>query len=283
MSAARRLPLLPLLLLLGPSLPGACAAGQDGRPVVAVSVPPHAWLVERLAGAWVDVVVMVPPGASPATHEPTLGQLRAVDRAALYVKVGHPHFPFEKAWLDRLVADREDLPTVSAAAPVETREHDPHVWLSPPRMEALVAPVAAALAEVVPEHADAVREAEAETRARIRELHETLRQIFADARGKTFMVFHPAWGYLAEEYGLVQLAIEREAKEPDARELGRLIERARGLGIDVIFVQPQFDPASARVIAEEIGAEVRTLDPLARDWDDNLRAVAREIAKAARG
>ena len=95
------------------------------------------------------------------------------------------------------------------------------------------------------------------------------------------MVHHPAWGYFAQEYGLEQVAIEHEGKEPDVRQLAELIQRARRDGVQVVFAQPQFDPASAELVAAEIGARVELLDPLAYDWATNLRHVARRIAEGA--
>jgi len=268
-----------------PWLFAACGseAPPDARPVVAVSVVPQAWLVERLAGARVRIVVMIPPGANEATHEPELAELRALSRASLYVKVGHPHFPFEQAWLDRLLAERPDLPVVDSSRGLDSLEQDPHVWVSPVRVLAMVGPLADALATLLPQDAEAIREREARLRERVREVDAGLREILGPARGGTFLVLHPAWGYLAEDYGLVQLAIQHENREPDPRRVAELVARARALGIDTVFVQPQFDPASARVVADAVGARVETLDPLAPDWDANLERVARQIARAARG
>ncbi len=96
-------------------------------------------------------------------------------------------------------------------------------------------------------------------------------------------MLHPAWGYLAEEYGLVQIAIQHENREPDPHRLARLIKRARDLDVEVIFQQPQFDGASARVVAEAIGGRVEALDPLAADWADNLVHVAERLAAESRG
>jgi len=275
---ARALAPLPWLL-------ASCGgeAPPDPRPVVAVSVVPQAWLVERLADERVRIVVMIPPGANEATHEPELAEVQALARASLYVKVGHPHFPFEQAWLDRLLAERPDLPVVDGSRGLASLEHDPHVWVSPLRVQEMVGPLADALVRLLPEDAEAIREREARLRDDVRRVDADLRGILGPAHGKTFLVLHPAWGYLAEDYGLVQLAIQHENREPDLHRVSALVAQARALGIDTVFVQPQFDPASARVVAEALGARVETLDPLAPDWDANLERVARQIAQAARG
>jgi len=259
------------------------APAPPQRPTVAVSVPPQAWLVERLADGLVDVVVMVPPGANPATYEPELTERRAFARASLYVKVGHPHFPFEVAWLDRLLRDRPDLPVVDGTRGITAFASDPHLWLSPSRMAAMTGPLTDALVGLLPAEADAIRKRESVLRDELTATDARLREIFADSRGKTFLALHPAWGYLADEYGLVQLAIQRENREPDPRWLAELIERARALRIEVVFSQPHVDPASARVVAAAIGARVEAIDPLARAWHRNLVHVAERLAAEARG
>lgn len=263
----------------------ACGPAPEApsRPVVVVSVVPYAWLVERVAGDLVECVVMIPPGASPAAYEPTLDERRALERASLYVKVGHSHFPFEAAWLDRLLEERPELPVVDGSPGPERIEDDPHVWLSPARMATTARAVAEALAARLPEHAEALRVGESAVLAEIAATEERVRVTLAPARGRTFVVLHPAWGQLAHEYGLVQLAIQHGNREPDPRRLEEVIARARALGVGVVFVQPQFDPASARVVAEAIGARVETLDPLAPDWPANLVHAAERLAAEARG
>jgi zinc transport system substrate-binding protein len=94
------------------------------------------------------------------------------------------------------------------------------------------------------------------------------------------MVYHPTWGYFAHEYGLQQVAIEGEGKEPSARRLIGLIDEARRDGIKVVFVQRGFPRKSAQVIADAVGGSVVIADPQERDWLGNLRRVTRELSEA---
>lgn len=271
MAVIRALPLLAVLA--GCSQPAA----TDARPLVVVSVPPQAYFVERIAGNLVRVEVMIPPGANPVTHEPTIAQLRSVAGAALYAKVGHPNFPYERTWLEALLEDTPELHVVDTFAGVPRRLEDPHVWLSPPHARTMARNLEAALAALLPEHEGALEEKLGRFVAEIDALDAEIRALLAAKRGGRFLVFHPAWGYFAESYGLRQLAIERDQKEPDARQLAELIQRAREAGTQVVFAQPQFDPAGAELVAREIGGRVEVLDPLAYDWASNLRSVARRI------
>jgi zinc transport system substrate-binding protein len=272
-----------LLAMIGLSLACGAAPESDPRPVVAVSVLPQRWFVEQLAGDRVRVEVMIPPGASPATHEPGMGQLRALSEAILYVKVGHPHFPFEEAWLGRLLADAGEIPVVDAsAAQGVDAEGDPHLWLAPAHARALARAIHAALRETLPGAAAALDANLAALLAEIDAVDAELGELLGPRRGAAFVVFHAAWGHLASAYGLEQLAIETGHREPDPRHLAEVIERSRKLGVRTVFAQPQFDERPARVVADAIGARVESLDPLAYDWPANLRHVGRRLAAESR-
>ncbi len=262
----------------------ACSAPapDDPRPVVAVSVAPIAYWVERLAEDAVRVEVLVPAGASPATFEPTMQQIRAVSRARLFVRVAHPHFPFERAWLAGLLAEAPQAEVVDCWKPegnaAEEHEEDPHVWLSTETARDVVVRLAAALTRTLPGRADRIEHNRDALLGDIRTKDAAIADIFEAVVGRRFYVFHPAWGHFADRYGLEQIAVEDHGKEPDPSTLARLIEKARGDGVTAVFVQPQFSKASAEVVAGEIGAELVVIDPLARDWLENLSAVAETLA-----
>jgi zinc transport system substrate-binding protein len=244
---------------------------------VAVSILPQAWFVERIAGDRVRIAVMIPPGANPAFHEPGVEQVRAIAGAALYLELGH--LPFESAWLDRLLAEQPGLPVVRVVTTVD-RDADPHVWVSPRFARVMARSTHAALATLLPQYRGALDSNLTQLLDEIDAVDAHCRRRLESRRGGTFLVFHPAWGHFAEEYGLVQIAIQREGKGPDAHALAALIQQARGVGVKVVFAQPHFDSASAEVIAAEIGARVELIDPLAYAWADNLRQVADAVADA---
>lgn len=273
-AVGRLLPAFLTMLVL------ACSPPQrDERlPVVAVSVPPLAWFVQRLAGDRVKVEIMIPPGANHHAWEPSLEQMRAASKAALYVKIGHPHFTFEQTWLRRLVEANASVHVVDCSAGIDGLEEDPHLWVSPATARRFVPALAAALKEVLPDAHGDLDSAQTALLASIDALDADVRRILAPAEGKRFYVFHPAWGYLARDYGLVQVSIEHGAKEPGAAELARLMRDARADGAEVIFVQPEFSSRSARVVADEIGAKLVSLDPLALDWPVAIRHAAEAIA-----
>jgi len=170
-------------------------------------------------------------------------------------------------------ADHEDAGHTSGGL-------DPHIWLSPPLVKLQARSIADALQDADPEHR---REYEANFNAfaaRIDRLDGELRRVFADRKGLQFMVFHPAWGYFAHAYGLKQMPIEIEGKNPKPAQLKSIIQHAREKGIRMIFVQPQFSARSAELVAQEIGGQVAFADPLAEDWTANMRRVADQFRSA---
>ncbi len=265
-------------MLVAPPLACAERSVRDARPLVVVSVLPQRYFVERIAGDAVEVAVMIPPGANPATHEPTIQQLRALHNASLVVTVGHPDFPFEHTWLGALLAEAAAPVVVEASAGVDLVPGDPHLWVSPRRARGMARNVAAALAELLPDEREGFEARLAALLEEIDHLDAELSDTLSPHKGGRFLVFHPAWGYLAADYGLEQMAVQRHGKDPDPRRLAQLIGEAREAGIQVVFAQPHFDAASAELIAAEIGGRVEWLDPLAPDWPDNLRRVARALA-----
>jgi len=275
----RRIALLacaaPLALACGP------APAPRERPLAFVSVAPVRWFVERLAGDWLDVQVMLPPGAGHVAYEPDMGQLRALAEASLYVEVGQPGIVFERAQLPALLEENPDLQLLNASEDIAARSGDPHVWLAPEPARHMLRAIARALAERFPDHAASVHEKLSVALAEVDAVDSEVAAALAARRGWRFFVFHPAWGYFAEAYGLSQVAVEHERKSPDARRVAALVKEAREASVRAIFVQPQMDTHPARVVADEIGATLVVLDPMAEDWPANLRRAGRLVAEYA--
>jgi zinc transport system substrate-binding protein len=302
---------------------GAAAAGAraesaaSGKLRAVVSILPQGYFVERIGGARVDVEVLVKPGQSPHTYEPTPAQIGKVARAQIYFAIGG--MPFETRLLEKLTATnkqmlvvdtRKGVPlrtmTADEAAFEQAEEHheaqgehheepagraeagpagepDPHFWLSPRLAKILAANVCDGLKALDPAHA-------AEYDANLKKVQDDLDAVdaklaaaLAPFKGRAFFVYHPAFGYFADVYGLKQLPVEIEGKSPTAKELAALIQRAKKENVKVIFVQPQFSPKSARAVATAIGGVVVPMDDLARDYVHNLEDMAGKIAEALGG
>lgn len=159
---------------------------------------------------------------------------------------------------------------------------DPHIWLDPALVKIQAAHIRDGLSTIDPGNA---QEYAANAEAFMRELDEldaelrTVLSALPEDR-RTFLVFHPSWGYFAKAYGLKQASIEVEGKEPSPKDMARIIATGKKSGAKVVFVQPQFSEKSASVIARQIGAQVVRLDPLAANWSENLLEAAHVFADA---
>jgi len=189
---------------------------------------------------------------------------------------------------DRHIVDHDHKQGEHKGEAVHGNDHqehaglDPHIWLSPPLVKIQARTILSALQEVDPAHRSIYEANFQDFSARIDQLDSDLKKTFAGKAGLQFMVFHPAWGYFAHAYGLHQVPVEIEGKDPKPAHLKELIWHARENGIRVIFVQPQFSTKSAELVAREIGGQVVFADPLAEDWFENLRDVAAKFKTALR-
>lgn len=288
--------LAPALVLL------ACGPGTKDRSAsegaeaattvvpIAVSLPPLAWLAQAVGGERAAVTVLLPPGSTPETFEPTPRQMLEMSQARVVVVVGHPAFPFEERLLHSLLerhaaangAQVVRLVGGSRGEALDTRSlaaGDPHVWLSPTVMASAARDLAAALEVVDPDSAPGYARGLAATLAEIERIEGEVERILTGMHDRRFLVVHPAWGSFAARFGLEQVAIEEEGKEPSPSRLAALVQQARTEQVRVLFVQRGFSTRSAEVLAAEVGARLVELDPLARDWPAMMLETARALAE----
>lgn len=265
-----------------------CTAAERAAPnadtiTVAVTIPPQAEFAEAVGGDRVSVVVMVPPGASPHTYEPTPGQLAEVSRAALYAKVGSG-IDFERAWMEEIAGLNPGMQIVDCSEGVELiaggegEGADPHIWTSPRNADVMVANICTGLCSVDPEYCDYYRQNAAAYEENLSALDREIGAAVAGMQNRQILVYHPAWTYFAHDYNLTQVAIEEEGKEPTPQGIQHLIQEAKEKKITVIFAEPEFSTRSAEAIAAEIGGEVVLVSPLERDYIGNMRTVAAAFA-----
>lgn len=290
-----------MILLLGIALivvqPFSASAGgqkssEQEEPTAFVSIGPQRYLVQSIAGPRLRVEVLVQPGQDPHTFEPTPKQMTQLSRGKLYFSIG---VAFEQSLIPRIRSSNPQLKIVDTQAGIELREieagdhegedHDehgldPHTWLSPVLAKRQARTIRDALIEADPGGRGVYEAGYQSLAAELDSLNEEIAAVLASYRGQEIFVYHPAYGYFTDEYGLEQVAVETGGSEPSAQQLARLIERARQRQVRIIFVQPQFSRTGAGAVAEAIGGVVVPLDPLAEDYVENLREMARLIADA---
>lgn len=293
----KSLTLVVLLLCLVGCSSSDEAPRRSGKLRAFVTILPQAYLVERVAGERAVVEVLVGPGQSPHAFEPTPRQMVRLGKAQVYFSIG---IPFEPHLLEKIKDANAGLVVVDTRKGIRLRrmathqhehaaeehEHsgpegtDPHVWLSPRNAKIIAANIRDGLKRLDPAHA-------AEFERNLKSLHADLDRvdakiagILAPLKGKPFFVFHPAFGYFGDAYGIKQVPVEKEGKEPSAKQLAALIKKARNENVRIIFVQQQFSQRSAEAVAEAIRGAVVPMDPLARDYIGNLERMAATIKKA---
>lgn len=264
---------------------------------VIVSILPQKFFLEQLAGDVAEITVMVPPGASPHTYEPKPSQMKALHSAEMYFTIG---VEFEKTWLPRFCQLNKRLKFVDTSRGIEKmpvdgdnatkvgaqnkqpakRFLDPHIWLSPRLVKKISQNMADALTAIDPAHQQIYKQRLSTWEKKLERLDELLYHATRPMKDHPyFLVFHPSWGYFAREYGLKQLAVEHHGNEPGPRFLAALIHRAKTLGIKSIFVQPQYQGNSDRILARALGGKVVKIDPLAENWLKNMQDLAQQLDK----
>jgi len=280
-----------ILILAGILTSGIASAAEPRTEKIKafVSILPQAYFVERVGGPYVDVDVLVVPGQSPATYEPTPKQMSKLGRSHVYFRIG---VPFEKAFVPKISNTCKNLQIVDTRKGVPLRYFrkskgsqvpDPHIWLDPKLVKIQAENICNALVHSDPTHAK-------EYKGNLNSFHADLDRVdakiattLAPVKGSKFYTFHPAFGYFGDSYGLIQVAVEIEGKSPSARQLTHLIKRAKMDRVKVIFLQPQFAKKHAETVARAIGGAVVAINPLARDYLKNLEAMAANLNKALSG
>jgi zinc transport system substrate-binding protein len=272
------------LTILFACTPSVGTKTENSPQTVTVSVLPEKYFVDRIGGMYVQTNVMVGPGESPHSYEPKARQMAALSNSVVFFAIG---VEFENAWLERITSANPGLHVVDLSSGItkltsaETDhpgEMDPHIWTSPQLGKTIAKQIAAVLIEIDPQHTNEFQANLSSLIGDIEQLQVEIKKSITQMDTHQFMVFHPAWGYFANEFGLEQIPIEINGAEPSASELAQLIDTAKKDHIRVIFAQPEFSTKSADYIASEIGGKVILISPLAKDWLENLRLVSQTFA-----
>lgn len=262
---------------------GGCTSRRpaDGEPLY-VSILPLRSLVQGIVGDDFDIEVLVPPGASPETFEPTPRQFVGLNKARMVFNVGL--IDFENTLLAKVEDQAKvvDLSrgieliagTCSHGSHGHTHTHgiDPHVWTSPRALQKMAENAYEAIRKAYP---DSVKY---ETNYRLlqqelKALDERTAARIAASDVEYFIIYHPALTYYARDYGLRQIAIEADGKEPSAKQLTQIIRQAREDGVRRILYQSQFPASAVEVIARDIDAQYVEVDPLREDVIANIEEI----------
>ncbi len=275
-----------ILILISTLFVSGCKnSSQNEKLTIAVSIVPQKAFVDAVVGNLADVVVLVPPGSSPANYQPTPMIMEEFNNADIYFSIG---VPTERSNIIPKISQNKDLKIIelhkSVAQIYPDREFAPgkrdgHIWLSPKRVKVMVRVIADELSIIDPDNRDQYQKNALFFITQLDDLDSLLQNTTKDLNNRSFIVFHPAFGYLADDYNLKMYALEHNGKEATAQRLKNMIDLAKEKEINVIFHQSEISSEQSLAFAREIGGTAVKLEPLSYDYIDNLKLMTNTISK----
>jgi len=281
--------LLPSLLI-GILLLGCFSGAQKPKnKILFVSILPLKYFTDKIAGDIYKVEVTVPPGAGPETYSPTPKQMMMLGEASAYFSIGY--LGFEQTWLENFKSTNPNLQVFVTSKRVELikdegqhgdHSHlqgvDPHIWSSPKTARLIAQNIFEGMMQIDPANGDTYQKNLSILLSEIEKVDSTVTKLLLKASSKKFIIFHPALGYFARDYGLEQLSIEFEGKVPSPRHLQSVIETAKSENIKFVLIQKEFDKENAEIIAKETGSKIIQIDPLDYNWPEQMITIAEKLS-----
>lgn len=256
---------------------------SNGKIKIAVSIVPEASFVEAVASDLVEVITIIPPGFSPANYEPSAKTMANLAEASIYFTIGVP------AEATTILPNTGSLYTVHLENVVNAiypdrmfseESRDPHIWLSIKRVKVIVQTIADELKLIDPDNALVYQTNANAYITQLDNVDQSISELFADTQMNKFIVFHPSYGYFADEYNLEMISLEEDGKEATPQHLQEVIDLAETYQIHTVFYQAEIDSSQVQAFAEEINATMIMLDPLSSFYIDNILSMAIQIASS---
>ncbi len=263
---------------------------KSDKETIMVTIEPLRYFTESIVGNQFQVISMVPKGSSPETYDPTPQQLIELSKSKLYLKIGY--IGFELSWMDKIQSNAPHLNIIDTSIGInyihgKGHNHgdhyheggiEPHVWNSTENAKIIAQNILQAVIRLDSENKDLYESNYKNLIGLIEDTNTAVQSILTrDGVAKGFMIYHPALSYFARDYGLQQISIEEDGKEPTPAHLKMLIKKSKELNIHTIFIQPEFDKKNAEVIAKETKSKVIGINPLAYDWSEELIKTAKAL------
>lgn len=260
------------------------------KPVISVSIEPQRWLLEQIVGDRMEVKTLMANGGNPETYEPSFSHLANICRSLAFFQVGN--LGFETAIIEKVRANNPAMPIFCVTDSVRLiHEHDcgnhshgavdPHTWSSAVNAKVMAANMLRGMIEIDSVHSEEYINNFIALSDRLDSLDLRLREILPE--GAAFIVWHPSLSYFARDYGLHQIALGAEGREPSVADLRRLLGRAASSDACVFLIQRDFDRNQADALVAGLGGHIKVAEfsPLSYDFDNQLISIAESIASAA--
>jgi zinc transport system substrate-binding protein len=286
-----------LLVLISVLFFSSCNTGPvtPSEKTVSVTILPEKYFVNAIAGDKVKVNVMIPPGASHSSYEPTARQMNSLVQSQAYFKIGH--LDFELSWMPRFEGVNSSMKVYDLSKGIDlikgSCEHsemnsdshaegeetgiDPHIWMSPDNVKIIALNILNSLILSFPDDSSGFRSNYNSLMLEIEKIDSLYTNNAVKLKGRSFIIYHPALAYLARDYGMEQIVLEFDGKEPPPAHIKAIIDLAREKKIHSIFVQKQFSIDNSRSLAREIDAQIIRIDPLDEDWKGQMIMILHEL------
>ncbi len=258
---------------------------DNGKITVAVSIPPEAEFVKAVCGDNVNIITLLPAGASPETYEPSVTDLKDLEFADIYFSIGVPMeensiLPTLPQNIKNIELHKEVAKHYPELSEGEHSHRDPHIWLSIKRAKIMVEVIKTEIIKLDGKNAEKYDKNAENYIKNLEETDTCIIEIFKNKQNRKFIVYHPAFAYFADEYSLSMYALEEHGKEITAKHLAKMIDFAKEENIDTIFCSEENSQKSPETFASEIGGQVVILSPLAENYLENMKTMATAISKA---
>lgn len=248
-------------------------------------------MIASIGDSLVSVTTLLPQGNNPENYEPTPQAMQALATSRAYFYMGD--LGFERSWIERIHSTQPQLQLIrldrglqghthSHATGSEAEVHDPHYWTSLRGLRSMGREIYTSLIKLDSTHTDHYTQRYGLLQERLTQLEGKLRELLSDLPSRAFVIYHPSLSEFAEEWGLEQLVVEEDGKDPTPQHIEGVIRRARESGVRVVFIQQEFDSKLIQSIASELGAETITINPLDGDWEKQLLLIAEALRGASR-
>ncbi len=276
-------------VLLGALLPSSAILAKETPIQVSVSILPQKFFVEQIGGQKVEVVALVRPGQTPDMLDLSPKQVAHLGDSRVFFMVG---VPFEDQWMPRIKETHLDLKVVplykehriakrtGRQEGGHSHAENPHRWLNPRWVKSSADIILQTLVEEEPSSAAFFRRNHRKFVKQLVKLDRDIRALLKPVKNRAFLTYHPAWHHFADHYGLKEIPIEVEGREPGPRALGEVVQLGREHHVKVIFIQKQFSREIVGPVARSLGAKVVTVNPLAENYLNNMRQVAEAFVEA---
>lgn len=263
--------------------------GQSALPL-STTIAPAASMIASIGDSLVSVTTLLPQGNNPENYEPTPQAMQALASSRAYFYMGD--LGFERSWIERIQSTQPQLQLIrldrglpghshNHTTVSEGEVHDPHYWTSLRGLRGMSKEIYTSLARLDSTHSAHYAQRYGLMEQRLSQLEGKLKELLTDLPSRAFVIYHPSLSEFADEWGLEQLVVEEDGKDPTPQHIEHIIRRAQESGVRVAFIQQEFDSKLIKSIASELGAKTVTINPLDGDWEKQLLLIAEALRGAS--